>query len=290
MLYSMALARSAISRGYASDSRAARAVPYQAGRIIKRVAYSWICLCTLSSFAQLHGQETMPFDHVHMAVPEPLKAAAWYAEHLGGAPGLTPDRVVFGTTIVAFQKASGDIQPSDGTILDHIALSVADPEAKARELSESGGKLLEPARDVPGLFRVAFVQDPWGAKIELVQDPEFRGFHHIHLRVPDSPAALEWYQRMFGGERNKLRGRIDGILYGKVWLLAERSGQVVSLSKGHAIDHIGWRPDNVDEKITELRAKGAVIASEPRAYNDLRFAFVEGPAGVLIELTQRPKR
>jgi hypothetical protein len=33
--------------------------------------------------------------------------------------------------------------------------------------------------------------------------------------------ALEWYQRMFGGEINKLKGRIDGILYGKVWLLAE---------------------------------------------------------------------
>ena len=233
---------------------------------MKRAAYSWICIYIMSSFAQLHAQETMPFDHVHMAVPEPLKAAAWYAEHLGGAPGLTPDRVVFGTTIVAFQRGSGDIQPSDGTVLDHFAISVADPEAKAKELSESGGKLLGSARDVPGLFRIAFVQDPWGAKIELVQDPEFRGFHHVHLRVADPQAALDWYQRMFGGERKMLKGRIDAILYGKVWLLAEGSGQPVPLSKGHAIDHIGWRPDNVDEKVKELRAKGAVITSEPKAY------------------------
>jgi catechol 2,3-dioxygenase-like lactoylglutathione lyase family enzyme len=62
-------------------------------------------------------------------------------------------------------------------------------------------------------------------KIEVVQDPELVGFHHVHLRVPDPAATLQWYQDMFGGERASLKGRIDGLRYGGVWLLAAGSGQ-----------------------------------------------------------------
>ena len=30
--------------------------------------------------------ETMMYDHVHLAVPEPATAAAWYSRHFGGDP------------------------------------------------------------------------------------------------------------------------------------------------------------------------------------------------------------
>jgi catechol 2,3-dioxygenase-like lactoylglutathione lyase family enzyme len=94
---------------------------------------------------------------------------------------------------------------------------------------------------------------------------------------------------MFGGERGKLRNQFDGIRYGGVWLLAQASGgSTESASKGYAIDHLGWRPENVDGEIAELKTRGATIVSEPRANGDLRYAFVEAPAGVQIELTQRP--
>jgi catechol 2,3-dioxygenase-like lactoylglutathione lyase family enzyme len=65
--------------------------------------------------------------------------------------------------------------------------------------------VITPLREAPGLFKLAFVQDPFGIKLELVEDAELLGFHHIHLRVPDPEAALAWYVQMFGGERWRLR-------------------------------------------------------------------------------------
>ena len=241
-------------------------------------------------FPALVAQTTLTFDHVHMVAPDPAKAAQWYAAHLGGATGSGDDRVTWGETILAFIKASGPVEPSAGTVIDHIGFSVANLEMKIEEVRTAGATVLDPIRDVPGVFRIAFIQDPWGGKVELVEDPDIRGFHHVHLRVPDAAAALSWYERMFGGVRGKLKGRIDGVRYGDVWLLAQSSGgKDVPLPKGHAIDHIGWRPENLDTEVVSLQGKGAKITSEPRDYGKLRYAFVEGPAGIPIELTQRPQ-
>ena len=46
---------------------------------------------------------------------------------------------------------------------------------------------------------MAFIEDPWGVKIELAQDTERLGFHHIHLNAPDPDASLKWYEDMLGG-------------------------------------------------------------------------------------------
>ena len=42
-------------------------------------------------------------------------------------------------------------------------------------------------RDVPGLFKIAFIFDPWGTRIELAEDPDYLGFHHIHLSAAARP-------------------------------------------------------------------------------------------------------
>ena len=47
-------------------------------------------------------------------------------------------------------------------------------------------------------------------------------FAHVHLRGPDPAAALAWYVSQFGGKTDKLKGQIDGIQYGDVWILAQR--------------------------------------------------------------------
>jgi catechol 2,3-dioxygenase-like lactoylglutathione lyase family enzyme len=234
--------------------------------------------------------QTLAYDHVHMAVPDPVKAAEWYGKHLGGAPGLTNDRVVYGTTILAFLKAD-KARPSAGGAVEHIGLSFPDLDAKLKELEAAGAKILNPARDVPNLFKLAFVEDPWGVKLEIVQDAEFPGFHHVHLRVADPEASFKWYQQMFGGDRAKLKGQIEGLRYGNVWLLAQASkpGEQVPPSAGSTIDHIGWRPEVLDTTAATLRTRGATFTTEPREAGNLRIAFLEGPGGVRIELVQRPR-
>ena len=86
------------------------------------------------------------------------------------------------------------------------------------------------------------MQDPFGVKLELVEDAELLGFHHIHLRVPDPEAALACHVQMFGGERSKLKGRLDAVIYANpdVWLLAQKADGAAP-SQGRAINHLGWR-------------------------------------------------
>ena len=84
---------------------------------------------------------------------------------------------------------------SQGTGVNHIGFSYADLMAKMATLEAvgvrgSGVRLQRFAdgstvRDVPGLFKLAFVFDPWGTRIELVEDAERLGFHHVHLSATD---------------------------------------------------------------------------------------------------------
>jgi len=121
------------------------------------------------------AQTTLPYDHVHLAAPDQAAAVEWYRTHLGGqlsAEG--KDRVTFGKTRFIFLK-NDNPQPSAGTAIDHIGFSFADLDAKMKELQAAGVKVVTPVRDVAGLFKLGFIEDPWGVKIELVQDPETLG-------------------------------------------------------------------------------------------------------------------
>jgi len=229
-------------------------------------------------------------DHIHLAVPDQAKGVEWYRKHFGGQPMTeAPERLMFGETRVIFQKNEA-AKPSTGNVLDHIGFSVADLDVTVRNLVADGAKLVTPAREVAGLFKLAFVEDPWGVRIEVVQDPEKLGLHHVHLRAPDPAVALAWYVDKFGGTIGKLKNLIDGVNYGGVWILVQRGDAAPSL--GHAIDHIGFRPLNVDSVVAALKAKNVKVTTEPRPLTlasgtSMRLAFIEGPEGVRIELVQR---
>jgi len=234
--------------------------------------------------------ETMMYDHVHMAVPDPPAAAAWYRRHFGGEEVDGRDeRMLLGTTRFIFRQEA-QARPTEGGAVDHLGFSFADLDAKLRELEADGARVTSPRRDVEGLFPLAFVVDPWGVRLELIQDPHHPGFHHIHLRSTDPEQTLQQYQTLFGGVRTPLRGRLDGILYpGNVWLLVTR-GEVFP-SVGSAIDHLGWRALVSDTKLAELRGRGVNVSSGP---NDLTFVngtirvfFIDGPNQVNIEIVQR---
>src|SRR3954463_12061316 len=135
---------------------------------------------------------TLPYDHVHLAAPDQAAAVEWYRKNMGGqlsAEG--KDRLTFGKTRFIFLKAAA-AQPSAGTAIDHIGFSFADLDAKMKEFEAAGIKITQPVRDVPGLFKLGFVEDPWGTKIEVVQDPELLGLHHMHMRAPNPEDTITW--------------------------------------------------------------------------------------------------
>jgi catechol 2,3-dioxygenase-like lactoylglutathione lyase family enzyme len=229
-------------------------------------------------------------DHIHLGVSDQPKAVEWYKKHFAGQTMTEgADRLMLGDTRLIFQKNEMP-QPSAGSVLDHIGFSVADVDATIRQLAADGVKVTSQPRDIPNLFKIAFVEDPWGTRIEIVQDSQKLGLHHVHLRDADPASALAWYVDKFGGKAGKLRGQIDGIQYGDVWVLAQK-GEATP-SAGHAIDHIGFRPANVDRAVAGFKAKNVKVTNEPRdlklpSGTSMRIAFIEGPDAVRIELVQR---
>jgi hypothetical protein len=115
------------------------------------------------------------------------------------------------------------------------------------------------------------------------------------MRAPDPDDAFAWLLAKFGGEKTKLKGRIDGVKYSApgfsdMWILVQK-GEAAP-SEGRAVDHIGWRAIDLDAKIAELKTKGVKVTTEPRPLtladkSVIHFAYLEGPAAAKIELVQR---
>lgn len=246
-----------------------------------------LCLPALAQAAS----KTYLYDHVHMAVPEPLVAAQWYKDHIGGefVDGRT-DRLLFGTTRIMFLPSTPETRPSEGGVVDHLGFSVPDLEAVVAKVRAAGATLQGDIRDVPGLFKLAFIVDPFGSRLELLQDEQHLGFHHVHLRSTDPETTFQWYEDTFGGIRTNLRGRLDGILYpGNVWLLITKGENFPS--RGASIDHIGWRALDSEQTLADLRDKDVVFTSEPvdmtLPNGMINYFYVQGPEGARVELVRR---
>ena len=261
-------------------------------RVWIRATLACAALLTCAAAAPAAAQTpVMPIlDHIHLNVPDQARAVEWYQKNFGGTPiAEAPDRLMFGDTRLIFLKNDKG-QPSTGSALVHLGFSFADLDAKMKEFEAAGVKVVTPVRDVAGLFKLGFIEDPWGTRIEVVQDSEKLGLHHVHLRGPDPAAILAFYKEKFAGDIGKLKDRIDGVRLTGVWLLAQR-GEAVP-SEGHAIDHIGFRTTDLAAKTSELKAQSVKFTTEPRPLKlasgaMVNFAYLEGPAGAKVELVQR---
>ena len=122
-------------------------------------------------------------------------------------------------------------------------------------------------------------------------------YDHIHLRTRDPQGMAEFFHRIFdakiiesvqsdGVARTDLD--IDGL---RVFIapVPADADMASSPQEPHlGLDHFGFRVDNVDETVAELKRRGADIAVEPRTIRPgVRIAFVRAPDDVRIELLQR---
>jgi catechol 2,3-dioxygenase-like lactoylglutathione lyase family enzyme len=246
-------------------------------------------------FVGLPGVATAAdYHHMHMTAPDAKEAVAWYGEHMG-CEGFGRENAcrIGDVQLIWFERPPTDVSVGSG--INHIGFSFPDLEAKMTGWQAAGLNIENPdapIRDVPGLFKLAFLTDPWGARLEVVEDAEWPGFHHIHLASADPAAALTWYQNIFGGERDKLKGRIDGVRYGGVWLVAaEHPDGAPAPSKGRAIDHLSWGFADLDAAAVDIKGKGVPFDMEPRPYTnplgqEMKISFVYGPDDVWIEVVQ----
>ena len=238
------------------------------------------------------------YHHVHLIAPDAKAAAAWYTEHMGCEDFGREGACAVGTTQFIWFDNREPTGPSVGSGVNHIGFSFEDLEAKMAGWQAAGVDIEnpdEPIREIDGLFKLAFLSDPWGTRIEVVEDHEWPGFHHIHLSSPDPAGTLDWYENIFGGERDSLKGRIGGLRYGGTWLLVSQLREgTLAPTQSRALDHLGWSFPDLEAAAAEIRDKGVAFTMEPRDFTnplgqDMRISFVVGPDDVNVEIVQPPE-
>jgi len=249
------------------------------------IAALTLAIVVVASCATTARAADAAFHHVHLNAADPEAAAKWYEANVAGKAAKTGifNTVEFGKTKLIFFKGKPDGPPSKGSAVDHIGFSYPDIAAKLKEMEAAKVEIVS-GIEQEGPIKYAFVKDPWGTLIEVVQDPEIVGFHHVHLATTDAKATLEWYTGAFGGHVEKFAGLIPGIRYGDMWVLVKTVKQPPAPTKGRAVDHISWGFADLDADAGRLKAAGVKFKSGPYAFGGGKIAFIEDPQGVLIEL------
>lgn len=234
-----------------------------------------------------------PYDHIHLAAPDAEAAVNWYVKHFGGEPARFQrstdtsypiDRVMYDNiSIIFFERESTG--GSVGSAVDHFGFSMSNVAEVVANVVADGGTQLGELIEFGGM-QIGFVEDPWGTKIELIDDANLRGMHHLHLSSPDPEATLQWYSDNFGGSSEQFAGALPGLNYGNIWLLVARAGAEVAPTQGRSLDHLGWKYEDLSAGAEALKANGVEFTMEPRDYRTIRIAFVEGPDAVRIELVE----
>ena len=177
------------------------------------------------------------------------------------------------------------------------------------DISDIGGNT-----GATGTFYYAYVQGPDNALIEL-NTARHHNFGHLHLFSADPVAAGEWYMKNLSAKRrstlplsrepyfyrdfqigpsvsmfvDNVNIIIFPIEYTKKAYADQWKGNTELVStKGRVVDHIGFSFDNLSEALEKMRKDGVKVTDEIRsvAGGKIKFAFIEGPDKIRIELVE----
>ena len=122
-------------------------------------------------------------------------------------------------------------------------------------------------------------------------------YDHIHVRTKDPEGMASFFETMFGAKVLRLIQsdgvpRVDLDVNGlAIFIASVPPEEHIDLSPRDphlGLDHFGFRVDDIDGAVEDLRSKGAEIYTEPRTIRPgVRIAFVRGPDDVRIEILQR---
>ena len=111
--------------------------------------------------------------HIHMFVPNPVEAQAWYVQTFGATAG---KRAQYDTAIVpgaeiTLAKADAPQAPTKGRSVDHMGFEVKNIDAFVAKLQAAGIKTDAAVRNSPNAsgLRIVYFTDPWGTEIEITE-------------------------------------------------------------------------------------------------------------------------
>lgn len=255
----------------------------------------------------------LELNHVGAFASDAEKSIKFYTENLGAkvvSEALIP---VTNTRCIYLQISNGLIEllcRGDGSTpkygFDHVAFLVDNLDQTYEELVAAGYKFsVAPKIAGSGRGRLAFLSDPNGVRIELIQRDEsfripkitegkVRSFDHISLVANELEAAKEFYTKHMGLEHLKTM-RIDLRDLDMVYIMKgddviEFLHKSIPQTGVNLIGHIALRVDNVDEMTEFLKSKGVEFEpGSPKAAGTGigRVSVFRDPDGAKIELVDR---
>ncbi len=122
----------------------------------------------------------MKIEHVAFNVPDAVKAAQWYVEHLGMRIVRSSNESPYihfiadnaGQTVLELYSNPAAPTPDYATMHPfslHIAFVVDDIEATKARLVAAGATLDGETTTTPTGDQLAFVRDPWGVTLQLAK-------------------------------------------------------------------------------------------------------------------------
>lgn len=238
------------------------------------------------------------YHHMHILAPSPLEAVKWYVDYLDCDSIVDRADVVICDDIEIVFIARATLGGTQGTGVNHIAFSVPNLENKMTELERVGvygsgvrlqrfsdGSIFQ---DIPGLYKSGFIFDPWGTRIELVEDADLLGFHHVHLSSLNPEETLSWYKEAFDGESARLKGEIDGILLGDIWILvSEHESGSPAPTQGRTLENLGFVVPDLNVAISGFQEKGLGVQLDSLGeVGRPQRAFLLGPDNVNLSVVE----
>jgi catechol 2,3-dioxygenase-like lactoylglutathione lyase family enzyme len=265
------------------------------------------------------AQQTAHFHHVHLNTTDPAAAINFYTarfkarkERFAGAM----DAVWTGDSWLLFTKVANPPPSELLSAIWHIGWGAQDMQSTYQKQVDSGTKFATPITDITAMtggtrpFFYAYVDGPDHALIEL-NTAGHHNFGHVHMFSANAPATGAWYARHFSV---RTRPQPDKRVYNNaqiapaafvtadhvsmiIYPIEYIQGSAPDLWKGRTefaptrqrvIDHLGFSVDDLDAMLERLRKAGVRVTAEPRsiANGQIKFAFIEGPDKVAIELLE----
>jgi catechol 2,3-dioxygenase-like lactoylglutathione lyase family enzyme len=263
------------------------------------------------------------FHHLHLNATDPSADIAFYTSKFDCESARFAgkiDAVWAQKSWMLFSKVGKPPKSEITSAIWHWGWGAEDMKATYQKQVESGTKFETPITDISdigggkatGLFFFAYVDGPDHQLIEL-NTANHHHFGHIHLLSKDPVAAGEWYIKEFGLVRrgagppsreprfyrglqigpsmSLMMDNVNFIIfpmeYAKTqWPELWKDRTDFESTSGHVTDHIAFSVDNLEQTLDRLRKDGVKVTDGPRSAPGGKYAFIEGPDHIRIELVE----
>jgi catechol 2,3-dioxygenase-like lactoylglutathione lyase family enzyme len=283
-----------------------------------RPVASWTAVLAFACGAPAQTISNAHFHHLHLNATDPKADIEFYTTKFDAEPGKLlgrMDGVWAQKSWMLFQKVATPPVSEITSTIWHFGWGAEDMKSTYQKQLDSGTKFQTPLTDISdigggtgpmGRFFYAYVDGPDHALIEL-NTAQHHHFGHIHMLSEDPVAAGEWYKKHFGQNvRSSAAKRmyrdvqigpsasftmdnVNFIIYPKEYAITSKmpgweNRTSFESTKGHVVDHIGISVDNLEDAIAKFKAEGVKVTDEPRTVGTAKFAFIEGPDKLRIEI------